>query len=438
MAFHFSPRTLGACFIALSLAATALAAERPNNLRKPQHAVAVPTFDFTGRMASPLVEVPAFVFTGRTPDPVASVPAFTFTGRMSDPVVNVDAFTFTGNGGDIVVATPPLQLSVRPLPTTISTGALRMTGRRVDSQSIATPPLQLSVRPLPTTINTGALGMIGRRVESRSIDTPALQLNVRPLPTMINTGALSMTGRGVESRSIATPALQLRVRPLPTTISTGALTMTGRRSAGAAAAIDNSAVNAALQVQPPQPRFRLLRVTPIGAGGTNPFDYRDVRSDVAVALAGGSVAPTPGGNGGSVTPPAPVAPTALTLAGALPAFEVKAGTPAHIQIDTAAQTLSLLYNGAPQAATPNTALSLDINLISFGNVTASLNAAATWSVVVRDYPQPFDASRTACTVLRHGDGTHYKILLGVTKSNTGFAINTLSGTHHDTTAPSCP
>lgn len=340
-------------------------------------------------IADPLaVDLSAFRFTGRMPSPALAVPAFNFVGSMPSPVLDVSAFSFVGQGASsFVLAGSEEALPVFGLaPVTRTTPALVMTGRR----------------PQDLVIHTDALTMTGRRSQDLAITT----------------GALQMTGR----------------RPQSTTITTDKLEMTGRRlTPGQMAAADEG-----LGHRPRPAKFRLLRVVPLGAAGTNPFDFRDVRTDVAVALAGGSVAPTPGGDSGGVTPPTPVVPTALTLQGSLPAFEVKAGTPALIQVDTAAQTLSAPYSGAPQAVTPSTALSFSLNLIAFGNVTARLDEVAPWIAVSRDYPQPFGTSRTTCTVLRHTDGTHYKILLGVTESNTGYLMNSLSGTHHGSTAPSCP
>lgn len=341
----------------------------------------VPAFSFVGRAVpapSMSVAVPAFQFTGRQPTHIAEVPAFSFTGRWAAPLADVAAFQFTGRGG--------VSLAL---------------------QEQTLPDLQLA----PRSITTQPLIMTGRR----------------PQNLALTTGALQMTGR----------------RPQDLSVTTGKLQMTGRRgSFGESAGFGQTRPGGDSPAQdgsrPGKPVFRLIRVVPLGTTGTNPFDFRDVRTDVAVALAGGSIAPTPGGGSGSVTPPTPVVPTALTLQGGLPAFEVKAGVPAQIQVDTAAQTLSALYNGAPQAVTPSTALSLSLNLIAFGNVTARVDEVAPWSVASRDYPQPFDTSRTTCTVLRHTDGTHYKILLGVTEGNTGYLIYSLSGTHHDTTAPSCP
>jgi hypothetical protein len=342
--------------------------------------VAVPAFSFMGRAPSSVLEVPAFYFVGRAFVPGVDVPAFAFVGRMPAPVVDVPAFSFAGRGGtSLVVAGKDKTLPTFALaPVTRTTPSLVMTGRR----------------PQNTNVNTRALTMTGRRPQDLSVTT----------------GKLQMTGRRA---SFGESAGFGQTRP-----------------GGDSPAQDGSRRG--------KPVFRLLRVVPLGATGTNPFDFRDVRTDVAVALAGGSIAPTPGGGSGGLTPPTPVVPTALTLLGGLPAFEVKAGVPALIQVDTAAQTLSALYNGAPQAVTPSTALTLSLDLIAFGNVTARVDAVAPWSVVSRDYPQPFDTSRTTCTVLRHTDGTHYKILLGVTEGNTGYLMNSLSGTHHDTTAPSCP
>lgn len=357
--------------------------------------VALPAFSFTGRAPSPVLEVPAFSFVGRAFVPGVDVPAFTFLGRMPMPVVDVPPFSFAGRGGtSLVVAGKDKTLPVFGLaPRSVTTAPLVMTGRR----------------PQDMTINTGALQMTGRRSQD----------------TTISTGKLQMTGR---RGSFGESAGFGQTRP-----------------GGDSPAQDGS--------RPVKPVFRLFRVVPLGAAGTNPFDSRDVRSDVAAALAGGSVtAPLDPGTGvlalagGSVTAPlnpvavviVPAAPTALTLSAALPGIEVKAGVPAHIQIDTLAQTVSAFYNGAPQPSTATTALSLSVNLIAFSNVNASLNAVAPWTVLSRDYPQPFNSSLNTCTVLRYSDGVYYQLRLGLTMTNTGFRMNALSASRHGTSQPTCP
>lgn len=347
------------------------------------------------------IHTPTFFFAGRdgAGSPQDSLRAI--------QIVDLPVFSFTGRGGD------GMPQALRPIRN-ISIPSFRFTGRGSHLLAISQPAGSWELAPSesrPVAVTMPAIVMTGRR----------------PQNLALTTGALQMTGR----------------RPRDLSVTTGKLQMTGRRATfGESAGFGQTRPGGDSPAQDGsrhgKPVFRLLRVVPLGATGTNPFDFRDVRTDVAVALAGGSVAPTPGGGSGSVTPPTPVVPTALTLQGGLPAFEVKAGTPALIQVDTVAQTLSVLYNGAPQAVTPSTALSFSLNLIAFGNVTARLDEVAPWSVTARDYPQPFDTSRTTCTVLRHMDGTHYKIVLGVTEANTGYLMNSLSGTHHDTTAPSCP
>ncbi|MDP2432024.1 MAG: hypothetical protein Q8O33_08335, partial [Pseudomonadota bacterium] len=246
----------------------------------------------------------------------------------------------------------------------------------------------------------------------------------RPPFTTITTGTLEMTGRRPQSMTLATDTLVMTGRrPQSIVLATDDMVMTGRR-----AGLD---LPGGVLAPPSKPKFRLFRVVPLGAAGTNPFDQVDVRADVAAAL-------TPAG-----------AVTMLTLTSVVPSDIF--GFVVWIQVDTTAQTLSYYGSGSISGSgsgsgsgsipeTPTSALGLNVVSNLSGDVSGTLDPATGWTVVSRNYAQPFNSAINTCTVLRNGGGDYYKLNIGLIPAGTlirGFKITSLSGSRQST-QPSCP
>lgn len=248
-------------------------------------------------------------------------------------------------------------------------------------------------------LGTGLLmaGMAGQCAQ-------ASQEGVPWLPQAVTTPSLSATGYRFRPRQVDTPTLSATgYRHRPRQVVTPGLSATGYRGDAPAT----------------RRQYDLMRVVPLD-GGTNPFDYEDVRRDIQAALTPGVIG---GGDVGGA--PIPLLP-GLTFFGE--------GFPAYIKIDAnGPNSLDTFLAG------PDTATALIFN-VSMDASTGRFDAGPSWQIVTRSHANPVNETVQSAFVMRRlAGGNYYQVKVWF--SNTGgltYSIDDLSGFNCGASIASCP